>query len=169
MQSFPQGKQCWTGSCVCHMEAGPLCVCVKGLCRMQCWVLGRYYAVLLCCPHARVGFFCHMTHVPSGSVKSTTHVPSCCWLQRPLSKPCLTLTSPHSSPKRFPLPALQQFPLHIMQVVIPAWYSGDIAQDVPHMDPPDTNQMVPAVVTDNSGSCQLTVPKGICRLCRIWC
>lgn len=55
-----------------------------------------------------------------------------------------------------------------VQVVIPAWYSGDVAQEGMHTAS-ESSQLVPALHVDDSCTCQLHVPKGTCRLFRRQC
>ena len=52
-----------------------------------------------------------------------------------------------------------------MQVVIPAWYSGDMTQEVMHTALSESSQLVPAFGdgVDGSGTCQLHLSKGTCK------
>ena len=54
--------------------------------------------------------------------------------------------------------------IRVMQVVIPAWYSGDLAQEVMRTALSESSQSVPAIRLDDSCMCRLHVSKGKCRL-----
>lgn len=49
----------------------------------------------------------------------------------------------------------------MMQVHIPAWYTGEMAEEVMQTALLESSHLVPALHVDNSCTCQLRVPKGM--------